>query len=877
MTFGAILDALLISPLKLFFEIIFQLAYEAIRDPGISIICLSLAMNFLVLPLYKRADAMQEAARDTEAKLAKGISHIKKTFSGNERFMMLQTYYRQNNYSPLNALKGSVSLLLEIPFFMAAYQFLSHLDILSGTSFGPIANLGAPDGMLTIGALTINVLPVLMTRINFISSAIYLKGFPLKTKVQLYALAIFFLVFLYDSPAGLVFYWTLNNVFSLCKNIVFKIIGAHRKDKVRVKKERKFKVNWKAEPDRKSFIAAAVFLTVLTGLLIPTNFIAASPQEYVVAGIDFNPIWYTVRALCLAAGVFLVWFSVFYWLAGKKGKVIFERAMWIFCGMAVINYMFFGTKLGILSSVLKYQGGLLFTLTEIIVNPIVLILSGIVMLVIAIRYVNLPKTVLSVAAAAMLLMSFINVHGINASLKDVHPQEEKSGPHFELSTEGNNVVVIFLDRAMGEYMPYMLKEKPELKEIFDGFTYYANTISYGGHTNMGAPALMGGYEYTPVEINKRDTEPLVNKHNESLKVMPVLFKNNGFNVTVCDAPYANYKWIPDMSIYDDYPEINTYVTKGFFGDTKDRQQIIDQNMRNFFCFSLMKILPVEFQTGMYDGGHYLEAGSGGNGVSQIVLSRSVSRGMSGAFMESYEVLENLVHMTEVKNGEADNFLFLYNDAPHEPMMLKEPEYVPASQVDNTEYDKTHEDRFTVDGRKIRIEKSDQMIHYQSNMATLLAIGNWLDYLKKNNVYDNTRIILCSDHGYYLYQTQDLQHTVGGKILDLGNFYPLLMVKDFNSRGFESSDEFMTNADVPTLASKDVIQNPVNPFTGKTITADEKTAHDQFILTSRDWNVDYNNGNTFSAGTWAVVTDNIWDRADWQFIRDKVVLKEHVMP
>ena len=300
MTFGGILDAIFISPLKLVFEIIFQTAYELIQDPGISIIFLSLAMNLLVLPLYKRADHMQELARDTEAALAPGIKHIKKTFSGNERFMMLQTYYRQNDYSPLNALKGSTSLLLEIPFFMAAYQFLSRLDILQGASLGPIKDLGAPDGMLVIGGVALNLLPILMTLINFVSSAIYLKGFPLKTKVQLYALAIFFLVFLYDSPSGLVFYWTLNNVFSLGKNIVYKIVRAvkarnaavAKAEQSQAKAGKKRRVVAAAEPDRRIFIAAAVFLTVFTGLLIPSTYIASSPQEFIPAGTDFSPIWY---------------------------------------------------------------------------------------------------------------------------------------------------------------------------------------------------------------------------------------------------------------------------------------------------------------------------------------------------------------------------------------------------------------------------------------------------------------------------------------------------------------------------------------------------------------------------------------------------------
>ena len=155
MTVLEILDMIFIGPLKLCFEIIFSIANRMIGHPGLAIIVLSLVMNVLVLPLYKRADAMQEEARDIDAKLSKGVAHIKKTFSGDERMMILQTYYRQNNYRPTDALNGSVSLLLEIPFFMAAYQFLSNLEILNGVSLGPIQNLGAPDGLLVIGGITL--------------------------------------------------------------------------------------------------------------------------------------------------------------------------------------------------------------------------------------------------------------------------------------------------------------------------------------------------------------------------------------------------------------------------------------------------------------------------------------------------------------------------------------------------------------------------------------------------------------------------------------------------------------------------------------------------------------------------------------------------
>ena len=137
-----------IKPLELLFETIFVAANNIINNPGLSIIFLSLAVNFLVLPLYKKADAMQAEERETEQKLKFWTDHIKKTFKGDERFMILQTYYRQNNYKPTDALKGSVSLLLQIPFFMAAYNFLSGLSALKGFSFGPIADMGSPDTMI---------------------------------------------------------------------------------------------------------------------------------------------------------------------------------------------------------------------------------------------------------------------------------------------------------------------------------------------------------------------------------------------------------------------------------------------------------------------------------------------------------------------------------------------------------------------------------------------------------------------------------------------------------------------------------------------------------------------------------------------------------
>lgn len=922
MTFWAILDTLLFKPLELLFEVIYTVAYRMIGNPGFTIIVLSLLMNFLVLPLYKRADAMQEEQRNTEMRLRKGVAHIKKTFRGDERMMMLQTYYRQNHYKPTYVLRGAVSLFLEIPFFIAAYRFLSGLQLLNGVSFGPIADLGKPDGLLTIAGISINLLPILMTAINLVSCVIFTKGSSVGSKVQLYGMAIFFLVFLYTSPSGLVFYWTLNNIFSLVKTVFYKIKNPGRvlgilfsaagiclavygvffyptptarrllffvccgialqlpllynlfKDKLQAS----FKRFGLEKANTKVFFAGGVFMAVLTGVLIPSSIIQSSPQEFMDVNYFYNPLWFIVSSFCFALGVFVIWMGVFYWLATPTVRSLFDRAIWIISGVSIVDYMFFGKNLGILTSGLKYENGLDLSWTDQLINAAVVLVVAVALCLIIWRWKKQVFQALVIGSVALSGMSVFNVAQIGTSVSAAQSQMEdnkEQTPHFSLSKSGKNVVVIMLDRAMGAYIPYIFNEKPELKEQFSGFTYYSNAVSFGMSTNIAIPALLGGYEYTPFELNKRDSETLVSKHNEALKVMPVLFDQNGYEVTVFDPTYANYQVIPDLSIYDEYPDIRSFYTRGKFSDTFLKTRLIEENKRNFFCHSIFKAVPLIFQEVLYNQGNYNQSAylteMNTAYAGQTMTSNTTAYGINPNFMDCYTVLTSLPDITEIREDDANTFLLMTNDTTHEPMLLQEPGYTPEQNVDNTEYDQLHADRFTVDGRTLKMETDLQISHYQVNMAAMLQLGKWFDYMRANGVYDNTRIILVSDHGRNLFHTEELEVAQGEQFIDMEGYYPLLMVKDFGSEGFVTSDEFMTNADVPTLAVNGIIENPVNPFTGKLISSDEKTAHDQYIMTSGEWNVDINNGNTFLPANWYTIHDDIWNKDNWTMVAQGAVL------
>lgn len=901
----SILYNIIVGPIELIVEFVFELMFRVLgqrqTNQGFSVIGVSLAISFLTLPLYRRADAVQQKERDIQNKLSKWVNHIKKTFKGDERFMMLQTYYKENNYSPLQALNGSISLLLEIPFFIAAYHFLSHLDALKGASFGPISDLGTPDRLFAIGNFGINVLPIAMTLINCISSAIYLKGFPVKDKIQTYGMALIFLVLLYNSPSGLVVYWTCNNLFSLAKNIFYKlkhprkvfdilaastgtlftvavifsgVLNSMKKIiaviifmlltyvplllSLSTRKENKI-ISAQSEDGKEcksnTFIYyTGIFITVLLGILIPSAVISSSPAEFVDINNYQNPLRYIVFAASYSAGFFVLWTSIICNILQEKAKKIFSLIIYASSLVFIICFMFLGKNYGNLNPFLVYEKGMIFSNKELIISLVICILI-ICICIFTFRFSKQLKYVYVILIISLLGLSVKNISRTQKLLADMAYIKNNDASHnttniiFTLSKKGKNVIVFMLDRAISGYIPYFFEEKPQLKEQFSGFTYYPNTISFGYCTNYGTPALFGGYEYTPTEMNKRSDELLEKKHNEALKVLPWIFDQAGYKVTVCDPPYAGYQWIPDLSVFDDNKNIKTYITMGNFKnetllDADYINKKLKSNERNFFFYSLAKAMPQPFSKFIYDDGHYFD--------SEYVEYNNV-------FYEAYSVLTLLPEMTEIVDDETNTYLTIDNDTAHEPCELQLPDYTFSSDViDNSNY------KTAADGH-LPMNTQNQIIHYHSNMAALLQLGNWFDWMKQNDVYDNTRIIIVADHGRDLDQF-NYMHLQNPEI-NVEWCNPLFLVKDFNAKEFSISNEFMTNADTPTLATQGLIENPVNPFTGKLISSTEKNAHPQIITSSTNYDVSVFNGTTFdtSDGHFYSVHDNIFDEKNWELV------------
>lgn len=899
---GSFLYTILVYPIEMIVEFVYSFFALGFSNVGLSIAAISVVVNLLALPLYNIAESLQKKERDERNRLQPGIKRIKETFKGDEQYMMLSTYYRQNNYHPAYALRSSVSLLIQVPFFIAAYHFLSNLQQLKGQSFAFIPNLGIPDGMLTLGGITFNALPILMTLINIIAGAIYTKGFPLRDKLQLYGMAGLFLVLLYQSPAGLVLYWTLNNLFSLIKNIFYKFkrpllafylvatIGtfglvnamllAHPRF---LPSERLilhagsvfvaflpllvFVVNLAydrllsgfAENKKQRdllFIFSALLLFLLNGVVVPANLIVSSPIEFSFVGVVENPLSYVANTATVFFGLWVLWTSFVYTLSQKKMKAIISFLLSCFALMALANLFVFKGDYGLVSRLLEFDNPALLDANRVYtVAPLaILLVIGLASLVLLrLRKAHYLTTLLTIVTLAAGTSGLVSCATIQRDFKDhkrnvLEAEALSDGsagiePYFHLSKEGKNVVFLFLDKAFSYYFPIILNQFPELQKQYEGFVYYPNTVSFGGNTILGTPAMMGGYEYSLDALAARSSEKLVDKHNEATLVLPRLFLESGYSVTVTDPPNSNYKWTGDYTPFKPYPAIRVMKQKGEFSaqykeefaEVLNSDKAYDSTIikKRMPMFSILKTtFPIVRETLYKRGSYFLAFGN----PPDLEL-----------FLDAYSQLYFLGSLTDYE-AEGNTYTFIGNDATHEPAMLQAPLYEPQAVVTDIQ---TPLD--AVPG----IERVD-IQHYHINAAAMKQIGKWLAELQEAGVYDNTRIIIVADHGFTL--NSDRFDKFPWDIRFYGSFNPLMLFKDFGSTGeYRVDNSFMTNADAPLFAIDGLDVSSLNPFTGKDMkesvnkeTVNVYTGHDH-----TDYVFKHDLSSSFS------VHDSLFEPTNWE--------------
>jgi YidC/Oxa1 family membrane protein insertase len=201
------------------FSQVFNGSLALIPSAPLAIVSLSLFVTLLMMPFQKLVDWIKAKNAQKKAAMKAVEDEITRCYDGEVRFLYLRTLYRQHGYNPLNNFVPLIIPLLQIPFFLAAYEFLSAQKIFLGLSFAGIHDLAMPDAMLMLGGAKFNLLPFLMLLVNLLNVEFTPADKP-EDKRTLRLMGVAFFVILYMMPAALVLYWTINNLFQLAVTLL---------------------------------------------------------------------------------------------------------------------------------------------------------------------------------------------------------------------------------------------------------------------------------------------------------------------------------------------------------------------------------------------------------------------------------------------------------------------------------------------------------------------------------------------------------------------------------------------------------------------------------------------------------------------------------
>ncbi len=202
---------------------------------GLAIMLLSLSVKVLMWPLTWLAERWQADVNREQSLLAPELAAIKREFKGEEAHNRTLEVYRRHGVSQFYTLKSLAGFLVQIPVFIAAFDMLGENFSLAGAPFLWVQDLSLPDrvaalpGVLPFFGGHLNLMPVLMTAFTILAArlqedASLAPELRAGQRLRLYGMGALFFVLLYTFPAGMVLYWTTNNLLHLGKILLGRAV-----------------------------------------------------------------------------------------------------------------------------------------------------------------------------------------------------------------------------------------------------------------------------------------------------------------------------------------------------------------------------------------------------------------------------------------------------------------------------------------------------------------------------------------------------------------------------------------------------------------------------------------------------------------------------
>lgn len=932
---------LFIAPLEFWMQKALMWGFEQTHTWGWAIIVMSLVVNFVILPIYMKAESWQEEERAIRKSFEAKEAMIKASFRGQERFAMISTMHRQAGFSPFLAMRSSIGFFLQIPFFFAAYHFLSHFEPLQGVAFMGLADLSKPDEMFHIGGFAINVMPILMTVINLVSALVYTQNMSRKDKIQLYGMAALFLVLLYDAASGLVLYWTFNNIFSLCKNIVYDLYHRFGRKTIESIKQcfPKHKATNEVFPQSSFMSSYLVFLWGISAIfaLLSSNQMdlisdATKVQLSFISDIGFVltgfaclvelvllKVWKHHKVL-LAFSLLVLYYGLNTWfkwqftganrhyfaliagllflipviglthlrcnlnmllMRGKNAIGLYTPAVsWLI--ILVTAYLpiqafctapeLFSPTADVLALLLKYSvigivffwgldklfkffnaenfAGYFFSLLTLLFTiyafllpmdvgtidafqisdptPLYLTKNLLVDFVVLILFfagfiwltrqgkVTLIRNVFIICCVLGLGSSTLSLWQSRGQWQTESDSTTVTLPSYNdrllgFSKDKTNIVVVMLDAFSGSHIDILFNEYPELKDQYRGFVWYRNMLASGDSTVSSLPSIICGEKCAPWSLNENETDKsLAEKINRYYAETLNKFGPQ-FDIAIHERNWLEPNRLNDL-VHDDMLAIR-FMGDSYLNRYLQKNDItLGRGSSDSFLLavSLFNSVPWSMKNLVYKDGRWIEN----------LMPKSDTLVVRA--LREYAFIDGLADLSNTNASKA-TYKFFDNEITHHPWLMD------AKTCTVSAKPKIYQ---------TRQDNADEL-HLANEMCALKALSRWINWMKSEGIFDNTMIILVSDH-------DGMDSDMIGKVFGspykgmVGKPNPLLLVKHLGRSGnkdVEINDMPLSLTDVSKLIDNDL---NIQPFTGRTqprrMSVTGGKTMNKFVL-EREWMVD----------------------------------------
>jgi hypothetical protein len=252
----------------------------------------------------------------------------------------------------------------------------------------------------------------------------------------------------------------------------------------------------------------------------------------------------------------------------------------------------------------------------------------------------------------------------------------------------NNVLLILLDTFQSDYFEYITEAYPDEVSDFEGFTFFRNTASVFPTTKASLPSIISGSFY----LNDKPFDTFISEAYQKFNLIDAYKKKS----------YSSY----------------LVGITGTSPDVVSMEDIVDQLGENYvhpiykyLDFALFRSLPTYFKPNIYNNGIWLFT---------FLERRNYPPDNFGVDVQFLELFEKAATIVDDKKT-SGTFKILHFSIPHLPICINE----------NLQYD--HD----LTGPEGYIKQA---------RGALKVARRILATVKKLGIYDNSEIVILSDHG-----------------------------------------------------------------------------------------------------------------------------------